>query len=315
MAGKISLLYNQNQRRVAFQSRSNLSLFTKLHSNLNHEDADFFQKIYADDGKKFKKLNIKVQAELAMVAKKGDINARDMLINSNRGLVISIALKHVNMGVPLSDLIQLGEQGFVPAIRTFDPAKGNFPSHVSWWIRQPMTEAIRKQSKAVHVPLSRMTVVRKVQKGIDRFQQKHKREPTFNDIANMAGISIERAEEALQLSNKTLSLDAPAENTKNQYHDTGNNLVSDSIKDPRCAPPDEEALSGIMGGEILREVNRLDDDERKVIQYTFGMQGLPRLTSKEIGTIMKKSRDQVGYVRLNAFKKLQLRLRKYRGDV
>src|SRR3989338_4444499 len=182
-------------------------------------------KAYIKDVRKIPLLTAKDEVDLDKRYKKGDLGAKDKLIRSNLRLVISIAKRYMNLGMPFLDLIEEGNIGLMKAVDKFNYRKGyRFSTYAAWWIKQSITRSIFDQSRTVRLPVYMSELISKWKKTNERLTHKYKRLPTTKELAKAMKLPIEKAEHVYSWMTGASSLDAP-------ISDEGEGSVIDLIED------------------------------------------------------------------------------------
>ncbi len=153
-------------------------------------------KSYFKDVRDIPLLTAEQEVELAERVQKGDEEARDTMIRSNLRLVISIAKRYINLGVPLSDLIEEGNIGLMRSVEKFDPSKGfRFSTYAAWWIKQAISRAIIDQGKMIRVPVYMNEEIMKYKKAVESLTHKLKRKPRVSEIAKKMQTTVDKVRE------------------------------------------------------------------------------------------------------------------------
>ena len=260
---------------------------------------------------KIKILSLDTQARLAVLAQYGDTEARDRLIRTNIGQVISIAKGYVNRGLPLRELVHIGNQGFIPGIRTFDPIKGNFLTHVTYWIRQGMSASLGDQSP-IRIPTNRLAAWNRIGKKVDILRKELEREPNAVEISRRFDLPANEVEEYLEKSHWLSSLDAPVPYS-GKHKDGKNNTLSDLLQDHRILLPDRETFQNILKEGVRKSLRHLPRRERTIIECRYELNGKPCLSYVQLGKKFHISNERARNIEKKLLKKeLKGLLRKYR---
>src|SRR3989338_6858374 len=189
-------------------------------------------KAYLKDVRPIPLLTAEEEIELAEKVQKGDKDAREKMIVANLRLVISIAKRYVNLGVPLGDLIEEGNIGLMKGVEKFDPKRGyRFSTYAAWWIKQGVSRAIIDQGKMIRVPVYMNEEIYKYKKVVEALTHKLGRKPRMAEIAKRMKTTVERVRELDNAIARMSSLDAP-------IGDEGDGQIQDIIEDERIVAPD-----------------------------------------------------------------------------
>ena len=257
-------------------------------------------KAYLKDVRPIPLLTAQEEIDLAKRIQKGDKKARDQMIRSNLRLVISIAKRYSNLGVPLSDLIEEGNIGLMKSVDKFDPDRGfRFSTYSAWWIKQGISRAIIDQGKMIRVPVYMNEEILKYKKAIEGLTHKLKRKPRLGEIAKKLQITIDKVKELEGSIAKMTSLDAP-------IGEEGDGQVKDVIEDTNTIAPDEQ-LEILFNNERAHFILKaLSERERKIIEMRFGLGDGETYTLAEIAEKLGVSRERVRQLEEATIKKLRL---------
>ncbi len=239
------------------------------------------------------------EKDFARKAQRGDESARQRMIESNLRLVVKIARRYINRGLPLLDLIEEGNLGLIHAVKKFDPERGfRFSTYATWWIRQTIERGIMNQSGSVRLPIHIMKDINSCLRAAHRIRQEQDRAPTAAEIAACLGRDVAEVERLLGLHERvTLS--------------SGTNDVEgapgpvDRLKARRDAEPSRCAQKEIVNEIVDRWVCALGDKQRAVVERRFGLHGYRRATLEQIGEEIGVTRERVRQIQLDAIRNLR----------
>lgn len=254
--------------------------------------------LYLDELSRYPLLAAEDEDRVARLARSGDGVALDELVRANLRFVVSVAKKYQNRGMPFSDLIQEGNVGLVTAARKFDPDQGvKFISYAVWWIRQAILAALAKQSRAVRLPLNRATELARVIRVREDLKQSLSREPSSEEIAEIAELDTATVEMLQSLNVAEVRLDAPV--------GTGddNQLVDRFLVDESST---EESLENkLLREQIARALQELKPRDARVVRLYYGLQGEHEHTLEQIGQLLGVTRERVRQLRDRALRELR----------
>jgi RNA polymerase primary sigma factor len=272
----------------------------------NSHGLDDSLKLYLREIGTVKLLTKDEELDLAKKVAKGNIAAKDKLINSNLRLVISIAKKYTGQGLLFLDLIQEGNSGLIRAAEKFDHTKGfKFSTYATWWIKQGVTRAIADQSRTIRVPVHMVETIYKIKKTSRILMQKLGRTPTNEEISVETGISIEVVINSRKSAQVALSLDMP-------IGDEGESRLGDLVSDTKFDTPDTIASHSALRNEILESMTILTEREQMIIKLRFGFDdGRPR-TLEEVGHVYGVTRERIRQIEEKALSRLHKASKKTR---
>jgi RNA polymerase nonessential primary-like sigma factor len=243
------------------------------------------------------------ELEIAKRAKAGDFKARQMMIEHNLRLVVSIAKSYVGRGVALADLIEEGNLGLIHAIEKFEPERGfRFSTYASWWIRQNVERALVQQARTVRLPLHVIREVSTVLKARTHLEQEAASRGangvTQEDVASLTGFTVDKVADLLAMSDRPLSLDAPIES------DSGETLT-DFVADDGNANPEQSAQDHETQRHLDAWLHTLSHREREVVEARFGIHGQDESTLEALAERLDLTRERVRQIQQEALNKLK----------
>ena len=255
--------------------------------------------MYLKEIRQYPLLSAEEEKELLNRIAKGDMTARDRLVESNLRLVVSIAKKYQNNGLSLLDLIQEANIGLLLAIEKFEPERGyRFSTYASWWIKQTISRALDNISKTIRLPAYVVEGVNKM-KGVERaLTIELGREPTLGEVADRMGIMEDKVKKLRDSVREVSSLDV-------SVGDDEEATVGELIADTSSLTP-EDSMDIQVKNEVLDTIlNTLEDRESDVIKYRYGlMDGEPR-TLEEVGYIFGLTKERIRQIEAKALRKLR----------
>ncbi|MFC2113199.1 RNA polymerase sigma factor RpoD/SigA [Bacteroidota bacterium] len=239
------------------------------------------------------------EVDLARRIHKGDLNARNRLVNANLRFVVSVSKQYQSQGLSLPDVISVGNIGLIKAAERFDETRGfKFISYAVWWIRQSILQALAEQARIVHLPLNRIGHIYKANKTFAALEQKYEREPTILEISQALKLAPIDVKEAIKNTGRYISMDAPL------VQDEESNMY-DVLLSEDSPSPDKELLTDSLRKEIERALNTLSRREADIIKLYFGLTGNHGHTLEEISEKFNLTRERIRQIRDKAIKRLK----------
>jgi RNA polymerase primary sigma factor len=252
--------------------------------------------LFMNTAGRYKLLTAADEIALAKRIERGDESAKELMINSNLRLVVSIAKRYQGHGLPLLDLIQEGVIGLNRAVEKFDWRKGfKFSTYATWWIRQACQRAVSNQAKTIRVPTHVNERRQKLNRVRQRLEAERGEAPTVEDLANASGLSLTHVEEALGAVEVTASLNQAIGNDDGEF--------GDLFSDETSADPAEEASESVRRSEIREALATLPERQRRVLELRFGFEGEP-VSLEAIGQRLEVSRERVRQLEAEALTRL-----------
>jgi RNA polymerase primary sigma factor len=270
---------------------------TYVNGNLAESTTDALQ-LFLNEMGKYKLLTAEEEIELAKRIERGDKEAKDLMINSNLRLVVSIAKRYQGHGLSLLDLIQEGIIGLIRAVEKFDWRKGfKFSTYATWWIRQAVQRGVANKARDIRIPVHIVDRERKIARAERELMAKLGRAPEEHEIAKAAKLPLKQVREVREAARAVTSLDRPV-------GEEGDTSYGELIAGDEPSP--EETLHVSLEEETLRRALRqLPDRERDVLKLRYGLNGDSTPQSLEqIGRQLGLTRERVRQVEAQALERL-----------
>jgi RNA polymerase primary sigma factor len=283
----------------------------KITRQFTQREAQSLDKYFQEIGK-VTLLTPEQEIELAVKIKQGDARALEKLTRANLRFVVSVAKQYQNQGLSLGDLINEGNLGLIKAAKRFDETRGfKFISYAVWWIRQSILQALAEHSRIVRLPLNRVGALNKIGRAYSNLEQEFEREPSPEELANELQMDVDDISEAMTLSAKHLSMDAP-------FNQSEENRLLDVLENEDLPSPDNSLISESLKEEVKRALAKLSAREAEVIKMYFGLDTDEPLTLEEIGERFNLTRERVRQIKEKAIRRLRnttrsKELKKYLG--
>ena len=268
------------------------------------EDTDAGIKIYLREIGQVPLLSPQDEIRLAALIRKGDKNARSLMIRANLRLVVKIAHDYSNLGLPLLDLISEGNIGLMKAVERFDPGKGGkLSTYGAWWIKQSIKRALANQSKTIRLPVHLVDKISKMRRVSLQMSEELGREPTDDELAGEIGISSSKVSQLRTVSIRPASLDAPVS-------PDDATVFGELVGDEDSQTPYEQLRDKNMLDEIKDLLSNLEERERKILVSRFGLDGGRSRTLEEVGSRFGVTRERIRQLQNIALLKLRQALQK-----
>jgi RNA polymerase primary sigma factor len=229
--------------------------------------------------------------------------AKDELVLANQRLVVHIAGRYVNRGLPFLELVQEGNLGLMRAVDKFDYRRGyKFSTYGTWWIRHAISRAIANQTRTIRLPVHIRDAIRRLVTESQRYVMEYGREPTTEELASRLKIPIERMVEIIEASRKTLRWELPV-------GEEGETELGTLISDKDAPTPFEEVSNKGQWEQIVKAMSSLRDREREVMRRRFGLDAQTPQTLEEVGRALGITRERVRQIQARSIRKIQVAVR------
>lgn len=274
----------------------------KVQESLLSVNSDDSVKIYLRQIGKIPLLSTQEELDLAKKIQENDDHfAKDVLVNANLRLVVSIAKKYIGRGLSFLDLIQEGNVGLIKAAGRFDYKKGyKFSTYATWWIQQSITRAIADKARIIRLPIHMIDSIGKIRKATLELTTELGRTPTKQEIAYRLGLPVQKLTSIIKSAQSTVSMDTPATS------DDDSTKIADFIVDNSTITPDGKVTHDNLLEDIRKILNQLSQKERDVLILRYGLDnnGVKK-TLDEIGSQYGVSRERIRQIETRAISKLK----------
>jgi len=256
-------------------------------------------RLYLNEIGESKLLTADEEVQYARLAQQGDNLARQRMIVSNLRLVVKIARRYLNRGLPLLDLIEEGNLGLIRAVEKFDPERGfRFSTYATWWIRQTIERAIMNQTRTVRLPIHVLKEINLYLRAARQLAQELDREPTTEDVAIVLEKPISEVKRMLGLNERIASVDTP-------YSKDADKPLVDMLEDHTVDDPTERIYDQNIQCNFEQWLGKLNLKQRQLVERRFGLRGHESSTLERVAQELGVTRERVRQIQMDALRRLR----------
>ena len=242
-------------------------------------------------------LSAKEEVYYARLAQRGDQSARRRMIESNLRLVVKIARNYLNRGLAFLDLIEEGNLGLIHAVKKFDPERGfRFSTYATWWIRQTIERALMNQTRTVRLPIHIIKQINTYVRTSRSLAQRLDHEPSLEEVARVLHKSASEVERMMSLYEREVSIDSAGAQDR---------TLLETLPDESWSDPSEILQDAEVSLNIDAWLQELNEKQREVVEYRFGLHGREAATLEEVGDRIGVTRERVRQIQLEALQRLR----------